>query len=44
MNYQAYREWLKLREENKVPPAITPKRVEGYASDWMDSIRDGSCT
>ena len=45
MNYQLYREWVKLREEGKVPPPTKSHKKESYSlSDYVDSIRDGSIT
>ena len=44
MNYQSYKEWVKLREEGKVPPAKSHKKESSSLSDFVDSIRDGSIT
>jgi hypothetical protein len=46
MNYQAYREWLKLRQEGKVEPAKNNissliKDDRGSAADSQRSMRNG---
>lgn len=43
-SYHNYKAWVKLRAEGKVPPAKPQKKESGYLSDYLDSIRDGSCT
>ena len=44
MNYKLYKEWLKLRQEGKVPPSndnpVTEDR--GTPHDYQASMRDGS--